>query len=60
MTLIGMSLTTHVLSAHGGPKWRRVWRLRTAQPAMLALLLLVVRFYLGPIILVLPNTKDCA
>ena len=38
----------------------RVWRIRTAQPAMLALLLLVVRFYLGLIVLAFPNTKDCA
>ena len=58
--LAELPLTTHVLGAHGGPKWRRVWRLRTAQPAILALLLLVVRFYLGLIVLVLPNTKDCA
>jgi hypothetical protein len=51
--LAELPLTTHVLLG-------RVWRIRTAQPAMHALLLVVVRVYLGLIVLVLPNTKDCA
>ena len=34
--------------------------LRATQSVILALLLVVVRFYLGLIVLVLPNTKDCA
>ena len=58
--LAELPLTTHVLGAHSGPKWRSEWCLRTEQLVILALLLLVVRFYLGLIILVLPNTKDCA